>query len=1437
MSKVVDTTLRIAGVVLSVAAIITGNGWVIAAAFAVNTASGISSARLARRQAVDAYNDSLKDRLQMTPVVDGARSRIYGRVRNVDGVLFKATHGAKSEFYTLVIAVADGECDAIEDVYFGDKKVTLSDPDAQGWQDVQSEPYNKVSTVSASVDCVLAGGVGTVTLPLVPLEGSVAAVYAEDGSQFQGAVSVAGSVVTVTAAVFNGAAVNGTYQVGYQWSESKSKARVRKWLGAPGQDLSGSLAERHPDLVNPADRFAGITLLEVELEYDTDVWPSGLLNISAVVRGVRVLDPRTGLVAWSENPALHAYDWARYPHGGDCPADVVPVADVIAAANACDVAHTFSKSDGSTVTAPMYTSGMACRLEGSPTAVMDELVEAMAGRWGWGGGLLRMRAGAYRAPVATITEDWLADTQATTIVPDPPVASSVNIVRATIANAAQDYVASQAPDVVAQAYVDLDGQELVRELTYSAVTDAVHAQHVSGVVLRDERSGLAATLPCNLRAFPLELFDTVLVDLPSFGWSAKAFEVLGWQFGLAGGVVLSVKETAPSIFDPDALFTREDATPNTSLPDPFFVPPVLDLAAESGTEQLLLQADGSIVSRVRVSWAPIDDEAVLNGGAVEIRYGQIVTDPATWPVVRVPGDATEVHLLGVKDGAIYSITARARNALVRGDWGRALGHRVLGKTAPPRNVPSIAAEITTDGVLISVPQNADLDRDVTELRVSGIDWESSVPLVGSQPTRFAGTTYLWPRPPAGIYRVRARYFDTSGNDSLADAYVDVTIGAAELIAWGAVSGRPRLFRVVTRGWNVDPVPTTPGDGLFDGETGVKLHGVSRSYAMARIRRSDGAVTYTNYYDVLAPNDNSWDNPGFGKGADVLAADLNATGSDHLVVVWSWDEPQSNRLIGGLPDAMYRCGASRAVFGSPEFGFRSAYILVGIPGCGEGNGSEAYQGNSPGQRDAWCDLSFQLLAGQLISNGGAYQPRTLRDFAYTGDLNATATLRLVARNGCETSGSVARKTADTGPWVGDVFSRDGYAGGAYAAAVADRTDRDLMFGLDRTPSETSGYYEIDAAIYLRSDGVFTVYQSGNPWGDFGTYAAGDRFMVLYDGTRLHYSRNGTVFFTFDWVHNDPLYFDSSFVQVGGSLSGIEFGPLSSIRRAVDAANTAQTAANNAAAAANSALADLAAIASDSVLSRSEKSRVIQDWNVLANEQAGVLSQADNYAVVAEKNAYMAALNDLAGYLSGLSPGWADTSQDSVINGATWRYVWQQAYLTRQAVLDKIAANAKARLGALATLSQVGTPQIIDYAATVPINVPIADGTHDPASNPSIPIFGAYTFDNTTGAQAVVEVIMTGTVYGFSVLAGSDLHVVSEAVQYDAAWNNTGLGRTLHGERIRTNTNDPSDQRNFAFSHPTYVLPPGGKLYVSLRSSRQASSITWFSCTMRLNAILK
>lgn len=640
----------------------------IGATFVATAASlvvGDVQQRRAAQKARDAFNRSLQDRTVMTSLADGVRSRVYGEARNVDGVLYKAAHGTDNRYYSLILAICDAPTaiESVQAVYFNDVPVTL---DGSGW--VQTAPWAITERVSTSQDITLSGGAGNVTLSHTPISGTVTGSWTTGVGESQASGTVTVSLVGLVASVSGLASSITTVQVSYQYDAVRTYARVRTYLGGAAQDLHTDFADL-PDITT-TDKFAGIAVARVDLEYSQDAFPAGLPQISFVVRGTKCLDPRTSTTAWTQNPAIIARDWSLFTYGGGITSAAYNDTYGNASANACDVDATFT-TGGTPVVMDTYQAGIVCRLDASPQQWLEAMVEAMAGRWGWAGGKLCLQAGTYRAPSFTITEDWITDKGAITVTKDVPVADMANGYRPTIANRDNGYVVEPMPELAPSAYVSADGQKLLREVTFEAVTSRQHALHVAGVLLRDQRQSLQLELPCNYRAFRPELFDVGNVTLPFFGFSAKPFEVLGWGYSLERGVVLQLKEIASSTYTVDAAFTGLENEDNTNLPDPSVVEQVTGLTVSLDT---LTQTDGANAGRALVEWDAITDINVLQSGWVEVQYlrlGLPSSDPAydQWVPTLVRGDRTAAYVSGLKPGGVYLFRARAINTIgARGKW-------------------------------------------------------------------------------------------------------------------------------------------------------------------------------------------------------------------------------------------------------------------------------------------------------------------------------------------------------------------------------------------------------------------------------------------------------------------------------------------------------------------------------------------------------------------------------------------------------------------------------------------------------------------------------------------------------------------------------------------------------------------------------------------------
>ena len=225
--------------------------------------------------------------------------------------------------------------------------------------------------------------------------------------------------------------------------------------------------------------------------------------------------------------------------------------------------------------------------------------------------------------------------------------------------------------------------------------------------------------------------------------------------------------------------------------------------------------------------------------------------------------------------------------------------------------------------------------------------------------------------------------------------------------------------------------------------------------------------------------------------------------------------------------------------------------------------------------------------------------------------------------------------------------------------------------------------------------------------------------VYDGTtgqkvfngadyRWHAGQNATTLRTFQYYTGGAgraaFFSGPRFDLLDGSEPSIAAlmadAVLQRANSAFGAAQNAQAAANAALISADAANTGLQVIAADSVLSAGEKPAVMLDNTVIVAEQAGIDAQATNYLVTSEKATYDAACSALAAYLASLTAptAWNDPGGNTTIVSATFLSKFAAVYAARQAVLDKVAANAKARLGALALLDQADTAALAANAAS-------------------------------------------------------------------------------------------------------------------------------------------
>ena len=482
---------------------------------------------------------------------------------------------------------------------------------------------------------------------------------------------------------------------------------------------------------------------------------------------------RTPTTAFSENPALLLAHYAAHPLGGRLPSTSVNLQRLTAAANRCDETTSMYQLLDATgtaygpATAPLFTAAIVAESDKRPADIMDELAEAMAGRWCIAGGELLVRAGELGDTVDTITEDWLAG--GVQIRAQRQRQELSNTIRGTFSSVQQNYQPTQFPQVQDATMLAAHGGELTADVQFDAVTRGGQCQYLAAIMLRELRQGMVVTIVCNLRAYRLQVFDVVAVTIARYGWTAKLFEITDRTFTADGGIKLTLRETAAGIFDQSTTFSSRDIAPNTDLPNPFDVPTVTGMSVTSGTATALLQQDGTIVPRALVSWTALTNANILSGGYVEVRYGLPDVDEAQWTSIDVNGADSSALIGPLQDQTIYVFKARAKSPLVRGSWSTQVSHKVAVRGAAGQ----IAAWYDGTGALAqwSDPVNPAL-------------WDAGDPVSYALPVGSVGNLQM-KNDAAGTYNIQAGAVTDLYSSTAPSQTVNVTVWDGSFLTQGS----------------------------------------------------------------------------------------------------------------------------------------------------------------------------------------------------------------------------------------------------------------------------------------------------------------------------------------------------------------------------------------------------------------------------------------------------------------------------------------------------------------------------------------------------------------------------------------------------------------------------------------------------------------------------
>ena len=506
-------------------------------------------------------------------------------------------------------------------------------------------------------------------------------------------------------------------------------------------------------------RLRGIAYLYIRFEFDADVFPNGIPEVTATVKGKKVFDPRTSATAWSDNPALCIRDYlTNAQYGLSATSGEIDDVLVAQAANVCEQSIEAENR---------YTLNGAFTTDAAPADILQAMLTSMGGLLWHAQGAWRMKPAYYTAPVLSITSDDLrAGLQIQTRAARR---DNFNAVRGTFRGAESNWQVTDYKPVSDPAFVAADGGfETAIGLDLPFTASHLTAQRIARIALQQQREQVTVSGRFGLRAFQVQVGDNITITNPRLGWTNKEFEVVTWTFALTPEMALEVqmtlRETSAAVFTPTngAVFESN----NTALPSPFFVPGV---GVNTITSLQILNEKVTIFLIVNITSASpefIDQ--------VEVQFRE--TGAPDWIAVG-SGELGRFEIIDLEPG-VYDVRARAINTLgVRGQFEVLPAVDVSGKLTPPSDVTGLFADLNGGSVILDWEPIPDLDLSHYTVRHAAEElaatWANATTAAIKVP-RPASEITLPVKP--GTYMLKAE--DKTGNRSV--NYTSVVVPLASL---------------------------------------------------------------------------------------------------------------------------------------------------------------------------------------------------------------------------------------------------------------------------------------------------------------------------------------------------------------------------------------------------------------------------------------------------------------------------------------------------------------------------------------------------------------------------------------------------------------------------------------------------------------------------------
>ena len=585
-----------------------------------------------------------------------------------------------------------------------------------------------------------------------------------------------------------------------KWLDADSNKMI-KVIKKTGADNQTAITDLVNDTSVTSDfKGQGVAYLYIRMEYDQTVFAEGIPLFTAKVQGKKVYDPRTSTTAYSANAALCIRDFLNNEYYGLDDGNSINDTMFSAAANTCD--ETVSLADGGTE--KRYEINGVSSMDQAPQEILADMMTACAGTLFWGQGQWQLKVGEYTSSVKTFTLDDLRSP--IQLATKHSRRDNFNIVRGTFNDAGQNWIRADYPEIRSSAFITNDnGYESPLDLTLPFTTSSTMAQRLAKMTLFRSREQMTFTAEFGLEALEVQAGDIIALTIDRYGWSAKEFEVVGWQFSNNSEqgdlrVALTLRETSSAAFSWSA--EESDITGNnTTLTTGAANLAINNLVASGGGST---QGDGTFINSVILSWDQPTNRFV---SYFEVDWKP--TADSNYASTTSPDNSIELSPL--IDGVQYTFRVRAVTANgYRGAYAT-VTFTGGGDTTAPALPTSISATGGFKYITIDWTNPADSDLNFVEVYENTTNTSSGATLVGVS----AGSSFT--RSDLGLSQTRYYFLksvDYSGNKSAFTSGVSAT--TTFLDDGDFENGVRQIF--IDAGLDViEPVSSLPASGDFNGQ--------------------------------------------------------------------------------------------------------------------------------------------------------------------------------------------------------------------------------------------------------------------------------------------------------------------------------------------------------------------------------------------------------------------------------------------------------------------------------------------------------------------------------------------------------------------------------------------------------------------------------------------